>query len=90
MDEQSNEDTLLFGAKVLSTPGFLSNKNVSQIENNNVEGDTTWTHQDAYAKMVIAGLINQSKKIFTKFDEILYEKPPEVLIEGTYKVIRAL
>ena len=40
--------------------------------------------------MVIAGLINQSKKIFTKFDEILYGKPPEVLIEDTHKMIRAL
>ena len=34
-------DSLLFGAKVLSIPGFLSGKNISDIENNNVDGDAT-------------------------------------------------
>ena len=34
-------DTRLFGAKVLSLPGFLSKKNVSDIENNVVTGATT-------------------------------------------------
>ena len=34
-------DSLLFGAKVLSIPGFLSTKNISDIENNNVDGDAT-------------------------------------------------
>ena len=34
-------DTLLFGAKVLSTPGVLTPKNISDIENNIVGGKTT-------------------------------------------------
>ena len=37
----SISDTLLFGAKVLSIPSCLSPKNVTDIENNNVEGSTT-------------------------------------------------
>ena len=41
-------DSLLFGAKVLSIPGFLSTKNISDIENNNVDDDATSTHQNAY------------------------------------------
>ena len=32
MGGQAIEDTLLFGAKVLSTPGFLSGKNISHVE----------------------------------------------------------
>ena len=34
-------DTLLFGAKVLSTPGVLTPKNISDIENNIVGSKTT-------------------------------------------------
>ena len=34
-------DTRLFWAKVLSLPGFLSRKNISDIENNVVNGSTT-------------------------------------------------
>ena len=34
-------DTLLFGAKVLSTPGVLTQKNISDVENNIVGGKTT-------------------------------------------------
>ena len=34
-------DSILFGAKVLSIPGFLSPKNLSDIENNIVDGNTT-------------------------------------------------
>ena len=34
-------DTLLFGAKVLSTPGVLSVKNITNIENNIVDAKTT-------------------------------------------------
>ena len=34
-------DTRLFGAKVLSLPGFLSKKNISDVENNVVTGSTT-------------------------------------------------
>ena len=47
---QSISDSLLFGARVLSTPGVLSNKNINDIENNFVEGTTTWTHQKTYIK----------------------------------------
>ena len=34
-------DTFLFGAKVLSLPGFLTKKNISDVENNVVTGSTT-------------------------------------------------
>ena len=34
-------DSLVFGAKVLSCPGFLTNKNISDIENNIVDGKTS-------------------------------------------------
>ena len=34
-------DTLLFGAKVLSTPGVLTPKNIIDIENNIVDAKTT-------------------------------------------------
>ena len=34
-------DSVLFGAKALSIPGLLSPKNLSDIENNIVDGDTT-------------------------------------------------
>ena len=56
-------DTLLFGAKVLSTPGVLTPKNIVDIENNIVDGKTTWRHQNAYVKMVIAGCLNQARNI---------------------------
>ena len=49
---QSIKDSLLFGAKVLSTPGVLTNKNINDIENNLVDGTTTWTHQKTYVKML--------------------------------------
>ena len=90
MGGQAIKDTLLFGAKVLSTPGFLSGKNISHVENNMVEGNTTWTHQDGYAKMVIAGFLNQAKKILSKYDEIFQGEPPEQLIEKTHRSIRDL
>ena len=64
-------DSLLFGAEVLRIPGFLSSKNISDIEYNNMEGDTTWSHQNAYGKQMIAGCLNQAKRIFEMFDEIL-------------------
>ena len=38
---QEAGDTLVFGQKVMSAPGFLSAKNVTDIQNNNVEGNTT-------------------------------------------------
>ena len=37
----SSEDTLLFGAKVLSCPGFLTKKNTTDIENNLIHGATS-------------------------------------------------
>ena len=65
-------DTLLFGAKVLSSPGFLSPKNITDVENNFVDGNTTWKHQDAYCKMLIVGCLNQARRILEKYDHILY------------------
>ena len=48
-------DTLLFGTDVLSCHGSLSPKNIREVENNLVEGSSTWKHQNTYAKMMIAG-----------------------------------
>ena len=67
---QSLSDSLLFGAKVLSAPRSLSQKNISDIEYNVVDGKTTWSHQNLYAKMMIAGCLDQSKTIIGKFDDI--------------------
>ena len=68
---QSVTDTLTFRAKVLSSPGFITPKNISDVKNGIVEGNTTWKHQDVYCKMLIAGCLNQSKRILQKYDEIL-------------------
>ena len=35
-------DALTFGAKVLSLPGFLTAKNISEVEISIVAGKTTW------------------------------------------------
>ena len=83
-------DTQLFGAKVLSIPGFLTPKNVLDIEHNLVGGKTTWKHQKAYAKMLIAGYLNQAKSIFEKYDDILYGPTPEKLAEETHLAVRDL
>ena len=83
-------DTLLFGAKVLSSPGVLTPKNIVDIENNIVDGKTTWRHQNAYVKMVIAGCLNQARNIFDKFDEILDGPAPEELVVDTHTSIRKL
>ena len=40
--------------------------------------------------MMIAGCINQSKRVFEKYDEVLYGQAPESLIEGTHRAIREL
>ena len=56
---------------------------ISDIQNNNVEGKTTWKHQNAYAKMIIAGAINQAKRIVQKFDTVLHGAKPEVLVGET-------
>ena len=82
----TTEDTLLFGAKVRN----LSKKNVTDIENNLVHGNTSWRHQNAYAKMMIAGCMNQAKRIVSKFDEILYGPAPEQLVKDTHLKIRGL
>ena len=81
---------MLFGAKVLSCPGYLSKKNITDIENNLVHGNTSWRHQNAYAKMMIAGCMSQAKKIVGKFNEILYGPAPEQLINVTHLEIRSL
>ena len=60
-----------FGMKVLSSPGFESLKNISEVENGVVEGNTTWKHQVAYCKMINAGFMNQTKRILLKYDEVL-------------------
>ena len=86
----SLRDSLLFGAKVLSVPRSLSTKNISDIEYNTVSGKTTWSHQNLYAKMMIAGCLNQSRRIIEKFDEILFGPAPEVGVETTHENIRNL
>ena len=83
-------DTLLFGQKVMSAPGFLSAKNITDIQNNNVEGSTTWKHQNAFCKMLIAGCINQAKRITHKFDAVLHGSKPEELIGTTHEAIREI
>ena len=75
---------------MLSSPGFLSLKNISEVENGVVEGNTTWKHQDAYCKMIISGFINQAKRKLLKYDEVLYGSSPEVLVEATHAKIREL
>ena len=83
-------DTLLFGQKVMSAPGFLSAKNVTDIQNNNVEASTTWKHQNAFCKMIIAGCINQAKRITQKFDAVLHGSKPEELICTTHAAIKEI
>ena len=86
----SMQDTLLFGAKVLSCPGSITKKNTTDIENNLVHGTTSWKHQNTYAKMMIAGCMNQAKRIFEKFDDVLYGPAPEQLIVETHRLIKDL
>ena len=83
-------DSLLFGAKVLSSPASLTAKQISNVENNLVDSNTTWKHQDAYVKRMIAGSINQAKRIFEKYDEILHGPAPEILISKTHSAITDL
>ena len=87
---QSLKDSLLFGAKVLSLPRALSPKNISDIEYNSVDGNTTWSHQNMYAKMMIAGCLNQARRIVGKFDEILFGAAPEAMVEESHRKIRYL
>ena len=60
------------------------------IEHNLVGGKTTWKHQKAYAKMVIAGYLSQAKSIFEKYDDILYGPAREKLVEETHEAVRDL
>ena len=39
---------------------------------------------------MMAGCINQAKKILSKYDEVLFGPAPEVLIEPTHQAIRDL
>ena len=86
----STGDTLLFGTKVLSSTALLFRKNISDVENNVVEASTSWKHQEAYARMMIAGCVNQAKRILACYDEVLYGPPPEKLVTDTHKVIADL
>ena len=83
-------DSLIFGAKGLGCPGFLSNKNISEIENNIVDGKTTWKHQNMYGKLMIAGCISQAKRILKMYDDVLYGSSPEEKVQTTHKEIRKL
>ena len=80
----------MFGAKVLSLPGFLTKKNIADVENNVVTASTTWKHQNAYAKIMIAGCTSQAIKILEGFDEILDGPSPEELVESTHEDIAKL
>ena len=86
----SVNEALMFGAKVLSLPGFLTDKNIAEIENNIVDGKTTWKHQEAYCKMIMAGCLNQAKRIIKMYDSVLYGDSPEVLVQTTHQKIRDL
>ena len=83
-------DSLIFGAKVLSVPRSLSTKNISDIEYNAVNGNTTWSHQNMYSKVMIAGCSNQSRRIVEKYDEILFGTAPEDKVEKSHRDIRIL
>ena len=72
-------DTLLFGTDVLSCPGSLSPKNIREVENNLVEGSSTWKHQNTYAKMMIAGCLHLAMRIIEQFDDILFGPAPDSL-----------
>ena len=52
---------------MLSTPRVLTAKNIKDIENNFVEGNTTWTHQKSYVRMLTAGCVNQAKRIIENY-----------------------
>ena len=90
MGAQSNADSLLFGAQVLSSQGTLSTKNISDVENKIVDSSTTWKHQNAYAKQLIAGCLNQARRIIEKYDEVLFGPEPEELIVDTHRAIGGL
>ena len=55
-----------------------------------MDGKTTWKHQNEYAKVMIAGCMNQAKAILNQFDTILFGPPPEMQIEEAHKGIKEL
>ena len=60
------------------------------IENNFVGGNTRWTHQKSYVRMLTAGCLNQAKRIIEKYDEILYGPAAEMLVKETHQAIKDL
>ena len=44
--------------------------------------------QNAYCWMIIAGCLNQAKRIVQKFDTVLHGAKPETLIEVTHEGIK--
>ena len=83
-------DTLLFGTDVLSCPGSLSPKKIREVENNLVEGSSTWKHQNTYAKMMIAGCLHQAMRIIEQFDDVLFGPAPDSLVKESHKDIMKL
>ena len=83
-------DSPIFGAKILSVPRSLSAKNISDIGYNAINGNTTWSNQNMYSKVMIAGCLNQSRRIVEKFDEILFGPAPEDMVEKSHRDIRTL
>ena len=75
---------------MLSIPGFLSRKNLSDIKTNIVDGNTTWSQQDAYGKLMIAGSLNQSRRIFELFEKVLQGEAPEILVEKAHDSTKTL
>ena len=65
----------MFGAKVMSTPGSLKPAQIADIENNITTGGTTCSHQSSYVKMMIAGSLNQAKRIIEKYVKGLWSSP---------------
>ena len=74
----------------MSSPRSLSRKNISDIQYNVVDGNTTWSHQNLYSKMMIAGCLNQSRRIIEKFDEVIFRPAPEAILEKSHQDIRSL
>ena len=70
---------ILYFLGQISCPGFLSPKNIREVENNLVEGSSTWKHQNTYAKMMIAGCLHQAMRIIEQFDDVLFGPAPDSL-----------
>ena len=81
---------ILYFLGQISCPGFLSPKNIREVENNKVEGSSTWKHQTTYAKMTIAGCLHQAMRIIEQFDEVLFGPAPESLVKDSHKDIKEL